>query len=161
MLYWTRPIKCECRRCIFQHLLSFFVCFVNESRSEGIWLYQMGHLHEATLSNIEVSPAWRMKRDYMISRGLFQPAFFCGSNSSLALAQFCPTYFFLGSFFCLATESFFRHRQYQVLLNKSMCPHIGEGLHSQYTYTNSGSNLPCLQLTLFSHVPEKPFKYLP
>lgn len=129
MLYQTRSLPCKCRKCIFRHFLTLVLFSLSESRSERAQLYQVGHLREAALSITEVSPAWTMKLDYIISRGPLQPTTFCDSKSTLSLAQFCPNGFFLGSF-CFSTESFFHHTQNQVLLNRGVQLHIDEGLRS-------------------------------
>lgn len=78
----------------FPTLLTLVLFSLSESRSERAQLYQVGHLHEAALSITEVSPAWTMKLDYVISRGPLQPTTFCDSKSTLSHAQFCPNCFF-------------------------------------------------------------------
>lgn len=132
-------MQCECRRCMFQHFLIFFF-FGLKMRTD---LRGSDYIRQDTYVKQPYLTLKSALLDYMISTGPFQPTTFFNSNSNLPLAWFCPTYFFLGSFSCLATQSFFHHRWYQVLLNKSVCSHIDEGLHSQYS--NWGSNLPCLQ----------------
>lgn len=99
-----------------------------------------------------MSPAWRTKLDYMVFRGPFQPTIFYYSNSYFPFAQFCPTYFFLESFSCLATKSFtmddiksFSIRVYAHILMKGY----------NHNTAIQVQIFPAYKLNLFSHIPEK------